>query len=123
MNRLQTIYVKELGIRTVAIESVVGNNIAVGETVSKGSGDDTAAVPFMKSLRMMLVLLAFTSVLQLLLEVELNLLLMVLSASGGGAGVISTGGIATAERNFVFSTTTYIWNLQILWCSRHIHSV
>ena len=102
------IFVKAILTRTVAIESVAGNNITVGETISKGTApDDTTAVVY--------EIIENNANETAVLRVGPSTLNGSgtefaagdsVTASGGGAGVVSTGGIATAERNFVFSTTT-----------------
>ena len=122
---IQKFSVKAILTRTVAIESVAGNNITVGETISMGTApDDTTAVVYE------------------IIENDANETAVLrvgpstlngsgtefaagdsVSASGGGAGVISTGGIATAERNFVFSTTTSGGTYRYYGAPRHIHIV
>ena len=99
------IFVKSIAIRAITVESATGT-FAVGETVVKGTSPNTA-----------------TATIYAVNQGSGSTILYVgpstlagtgtefadgdsLSGSGGGAATISTGGIATAVNEFVFSTTT-----------------
>lgn len=103
---LTTIYVKDISIKALSLESATGT-FAAGETITKGvSPNHTTAVIYSapggeggtptiyigpETINGSgTALAAGDSV----------------SSSGGAAGTIATGGIGTAEEEFVFSTTT-----------------
>jgi len=99
------IFVKSIAIRAITVESTTGT-FAIGETVVKGTSPNTA-----------------TATIYAVNQGSGSTILYVgpstlagtgtefadgdsLAGSGGGSATISTGGIATAVNEFVFSTTT-----------------
>jgi hypothetical protein len=106
-------FVKAVATRTIALESVSGSDIVVGDTITAGSAPDTTSV---------LVYEIVTNEAASTAVVRVGP--SVIAGNGGGSGVggildagdvigtasgsgtISTGGIGTAENNFVFSITS-----------------
>ena len=106
-------FVKAVSTRTIAVESTTGTDFAVGDTLSIGTSPNTTSV-------LLYEIIANEENETAVLRVGPD----VIAGTGGGAGTggaladgdvigtgsgaatISTGGIATAENNFVFSTTT-----------------
>ena len=106
-------FVKAVSTRTIAVESTTGTDFAVGDTLSIGTSPNTTSV-------LLYEIIANEENESAVLRVGPD----VIAGTGGGAGTggaladgdvigtgsgaatISTGGIATAENNFVFSTTT-----------------
>lgn len=106
-------FVKAVSTRTIAVESTTGTDFAVGDTLSIGTSPDTTSV-------LLYEIIANEENESAVLRVGPD----VIAGAGGGGGTggalaegdvigtgsgsatISTGGIATAENNFVFSTTT-----------------
>jgi len=99
------IFVKEESIRAVTVESVTGE-FAVGDTITKGTSPDTATAT---------VFAVNQGSGSTILYIGPSTLAGVgteftagdsISASGGASATISTGGVATAQNEFMFSTTT-----------------
>lgn len=106
-------FVKAVSTRTIAVESTTGTDFAVGNTLSIGTSPNTTSV-------LLYEIIANEENETAVLRVGPD----VIAGTGGGGGTggaladgdvigtgsgsatISTGGIATAENNFVFSTTT-----------------
>lgn len=103
---LTTIYVKEVAIRSITLESV-SNTFVVGDTLTKGSGSDTTtatvySVPSEQAGSVTIFIGPSTlngsgtefadgdSV----------------TGTGGATGTVTVGGIGTAGDEFIFSTTT-----------------
>ena len=110
-----TVYVKELAIRSVTLESVT-NTFSVGDTLTKGTGGNTTtavvySVPANQTDSVTLYIGPSTlngtgtefadgdSV----------------TGTGGGTGTVTTGGIGTAGDEFIFSTTTSGGTYNLYW--------
>jgi hypothetical protein len=106
-------FVKAVSTRTIALESVTGTDIVVGDTLSVGTAPNTTSV-------LVYEIIPNESNSTAVVRVGPDVIAGTGGGSGGsgaldagdslstgsGSGTISTGGIATAENNFVFSTTT-----------------
>lgn len=110
-----TIYVKELAIRAVTLESV-SNTFVVGDTLTKGTGGDTTTAV----------------VYSVPAQQEGNVTIYIgpstingsgsefadgdaVTGTGGGTGTVATGGIGTAGDEFIFSTTTAGGTYNLYW--------
>jgi len=98
---LTTVFVKADALREVTIESISGT-IAVGDTITKGSGGDTTtALVYFSSGGF--ITLGPSTINGSGTEFAAG---DSVSFTSGGNATISTGGIGTADNRFVFSTTT-----------------
>lgn len=100
-----TIYVKNVAIRAITIESTTGT-FAVGETITKGAGGDTTvATVFSANVGSGSTILYIgpSTINGAGTEFAAG---DSITASGGGTATISTGGVGTAANEFAFSTTT-----------------
>ena len=100
-----TIFVKEIGIRQITVESVTGSFV-VGDTVTTGaSPNDTTATLFAVNTEGALPVLylgpsTINGTGAEFAEGD------VLSTAGGASGTVAAGGIAAEVNSFIFSTTT-----------------
>jgi hypothetical protein len=99
------IFVKEEAIRAITVESVTGD-FAVGDTITKGAGGDTSTATLFA------LNLGSGSTILYIGPSTLNgsgtefTAGDSVSTAGGASATISTGGVGTAENEFMFSTTT-----------------
>ena len=97
------IFVKKFAIRQITVESVTGT-FAVGETVVKGSGGNTAtATVYAVNTAGTIIHVGPTTLAGSGAEFAAG---DALTASGGATATIASGGIGTANNEFAFSTTT-----------------
>jgi len=99
------IFVKSLAIRAITVESTTGT-FAVGETVVKGTSPNTGTATIFavnQGSGSTILYVGPTTLAGTGTEFADGDSLV---GSGGGSATISTGGIATAVNEFVFSTTT-----------------
>ena len=103
------IFTKVFAIRQITLESVSGTP-AVGETISKGSGGNTTTATIyavnIGSGTTNIYIGPSTVAGTNALPADEFVAGDSLTASGGGTGTISTGGVGTANNEFAFSTTT-----------------
>ena len=95
------IFVKKFAIRQIAIESITGT-FAVGETVVKGSGGNTATAT-VYAIGTGVIHIGPTTLAGSGAEFAAG---DSITASGGATATISSGGVGTAGNEFCFSTTT-----------------
>lgn len=98
-----TIYVKDVELRQIDIESTSGD-FAVGDTITTGSSpDDTTAVVYGVDVAATFILVGPSTINGAGLEFADG---NTITSTSGGAGTISVSGVGTASSEFVFSTTT-----------------
>lgn len=100
-----TIYVKNIAIRAITVESTTGT-FAVGETITKGtSPDDSVATVYSvnQGSGSTILYIGPSTLNGAGTEFAAG---DSITASGGGTATISTGGVGTAGNEFAFSTTT-----------------
>ena len=95
-----TIYVKDISIRAITVESVSGA-FAIGDTLTKGTGGNTTTATVYQATETILYIGPST----------LNGSGTEFAAgdsvgNGSATATVATGGVGTAEEEFVFSTTT-----------------
>ena len=102
---LTTIFVKDVLVKRLTLESASGT-IAVGDTLTKGTGGDTTTALVYESY------VEGSNTIAVIGPETVNGSGSafadgdILSATSGGNGTISSGGIGAAGQDFVFSTTT-----------------
>lgn len=99
------IFVKEIAIRQITLESVSGTP-AVGETVVKGSGGNTATATIYAAAVGSGTTNIYIGPSTLAGSGSEFVAGDSVTCSGGATGTISTGGVGTANDEFIFSTTT-----------------
>lgn len=99
------VFVKEIGIRQITLESVSGTP-AVGETVVKGSGGNTATATIYGAAVGSGTTNIYIGPTTLAGSGSEFVAGDSVTASGGATGTISTGGVGTSNDEFIFSTTT-----------------
>ena len=107
-----TIYVQELGIRSVTVNSVVGT-FAVGETVTKGSGGNTATATIYGVAQGSGTTSIYIGPTTLAGSGSEFTDSDGITASGGATASISTGGVGAAVNEFILSTDNVTYNLYL----------
>ena len=99
---LTTIFVKEVGIRDISLESVTGTFNA-GDTVTKGTGGDTTTAVLFTDENSGFVSFGPSTINGSGSEFAEG---DTVTSSSGGTGTIAVGGIGTESDKFIFSETT-----------------